>query len=67
MQVFDGEPFVVKRRFVMRCCGCGLTHRLRFRIVRGRDIEITSWVDHRRTANARRGSKLRSRNFGRAA
>jgi hypothetical protein len=54
----DGEWIQPRvREFWLRCCDCGLVHRMKFRTVdspRGRKIQFAAWRDRRRTAQSRR-------------
>ena len=43
----------VRTGYKMRCCDCGLVHRLDFRILRGR-VQIRAQRDNRATAACRR-------------
>lgn len=57
-QACDGdwiEP-TPQRGHKMRCCDCGLIHRINFRVVRGR-VQFQAWRDARATAAARRPKK----------
>lgn len=63
----DGEWILpVMRGYRMRCCDCGLTHRLTFRVVKkGRKgktylgVEFMARRDNRSTAQARRNRKVK--------
>jgi hypothetical protein len=48
------------RDFGMRCCDCGLAHRVDFRIV-GRRVQMRAWRDERSTAAIRREARKRKR------
>lgn len=43
----------VRRDYKMRCCDCGLVHRMDFRILRGR-VQFRARRDNRATAAGRR-------------
>ena len=50
----DGEWFTVRmRRTRIRCCDCGLVHRVQYRTVRRR-LQMRVWRDRRATAQQRR-------------
>ena len=49
----------VRKGYKMMCCDCGLTHKLDFKLVEGRYIELRGWRDNRATANSRRASKVK--------
>jgi hypothetical protein len=52
-QAYDGEWMrPIRRRQYIRCCDCGLTHRLEFR-VRGRHVEFRAYRLRRRTGRPR--------------
>lgn len=46
----------VRRGYDMRCCECGLVHRMDFRIYRGR-VQFRAWRNERATAQVRRHMK----------
>lgn len=61
VQVHDGEwvdPINSKEHYI-RCCDCGLVHRVSFRVRAGR-IEYRPYRDKRRTAAARRKKQVKS-------
>ena len=43
----------IRRGYKLRCCDCGLVHRVEFRVVKHR-IELRMWRDYRATAAVRR-------------
>lgn len=52
--VTDGEWIrVPKRGYKEQCCDCSLVHRLNFRIIDGKHIEIQTFRDSRATGGAR--------------
>lgn len=53
-QEIDGRWFRPRRPlWLMACCDCGLVHRVKFRIVKGK-IEMQVFRDNRRTGQRRR-------------
>lgn len=42
----------IRRGYRMRCCDCGLVHRMDFRVFRGR-VQFRAWRDNRATAAIR--------------
>jgi hypothetical protein len=40
--------------YKMRCCDCGLVHRIDFRVTRGRHVQLRAWRDARATSQVRR-------------
>ena len=58
-RVKDGEWIQpVRKGYKLRCCDCGLVHKVNFRIVqgrRGKKIQFQAFRDMRATANTRRG------------
>lgn len=63
VEVDDGVALHPRHdRFFLRCCDCGLTHRVTFRIVRlrgRRQIRMRTWRDERKTAAYRRAHRIR--------
>lgn len=47
----------VRRGYKLRCCDCGLVHRMDFRLRSGR-IQFRAWRDERATGAVRRGKIL---------
>lgn len=43
----------VRKGYKLRCCDCGLVHRMDFRIYKGR-VQMRGWRDDRATAQVRR-------------
>ena len=59
VQVFDGMKLLPNMNLMkLRCCDCGLTHRVRMRRT-PKGVVMTFWVDPRATANARRAKQYR--------
>lgn len=55
-QVWDGEWLPLNRVEVVACCGCGLTHIIRYRVRKGKPgVQYTR--DNRRTGQLRRHQK----------
>ncbi len=53
-QRYDGDSFRIPwKNWVMRCCDCGLVHRMRFEL-RGKQLWVRPLADPKRTKNARR-------------
>lgn len=55
-QVYDGKPFPLERKHLLRCCDCGLVHLFKFRISKGK-ILATAVRMTQLTAGARRSRK----------
>ena len=54
-QVSDGEWVQPNmREYKMACCDCGLIHRMQFRIVKGKKVQLRAWRDNRATGQYRR-------------
>lgn len=53
VQVRDGEWFHPLPGHKMKCCDCGLVHRMSFRVRRGH-VEVRAVRDNRSTAAGRR-------------
>lgn len=56
----DGDEFCISPEHYIRCCDCGLIHRVKVRKHKGK-FYLKAWVDKRKTAQFRR------RNAGMAA
>ena len=56
-QAYDGEPFVIPKFHLVRCCDCGKTHLIRLK-AHGRRFIMTVWTDRRRTAARRRNKRF---------
>lgn len=57
-QLTDGEWMTpVRKGFKEQCCGCGLVHKVDFRIVDGK-VQFRATQDARATAAARRPFKF---------
>lgn len=55
----DGDAVEInwkKQDFVFACCDCGLTHILRFKIIKNK-IRIRVWVDKKTTQQLRKKIK----------
>jgi hypothetical protein len=52
-QVFDDEWFAMPKTLDLACCDCGLVHRVRLRVRKGR-LEVCFTRDNRKTAAMRR-------------
>lgn len=53
-QAYNGEwVYLRSRRHYIKCCACGLTHRLEFRIVGGRYLQYRAFRLRRRRRRAR--------------
>ena len=58
-QRVDGEWFEVEHRsHQIRCCDCGLVHKLNFRLRKGK-IQIQAFRDNRATGQRRRRLGIR--------
>lgn len=61
-QVYDGdwvEP-TPQRGHRMKCCDCGLIHRMNFRVKKGR-IQFQAFRDNRATARTRSAAQRRGK------
>lgn len=61
-QVVEGRWYSIawgKEPFLEECCDCGLVHKVKYRLRRGR-IEVSYSVDQRRTKAARRLRKRKA-------
>ncbi len=60
LQISHGDWFEPSDQgsYYDRCCDCGLTHELKFRVVKGR-VQFQTFVRARETAAARRGKTTR--------
>jgi len=58
---FDGDWIQpIRRGYKLRCCDCGLVHKINFRLIKGRrglKIQFQPFRDERATAGVRRGFK----------
>ena len=63
-QVYEGEWIApIKTGYKEACCGCGLVHRINFRITKGRGLEVQCFVDNRATAMVRRHLRGKGHRF----
>ena len=55
--IHENEPFVLDQGQCIACCDCGLVHKVRFRLVNARQLELRMTRENRRTAGIRAAAK----------
>ena len=62
LQITDGEWVEIPwKGFMEQCCGCGLIHKVDYRVVEGK-LQFKCVVDQRATSAARRPFKFTKEN-----
>ena len=62
-QVIDGEKLIYNTdaTHLEQCCDCGLVHRLKYKVIDGKTIEIRVWRDDKETKRVRkRNAKIKT-------
>jgi len=58
-QRYDGDRFRIPwKNWIMRCCDCGLVHRMTFEL-RGKQLWLRPVTDHPRTKAARKRKEFK--------